>query len=454
MTNKLELLPNNLDAEQGIIGCLLVENNIYDEIQLKPEHFFFPAHEKIYRSIEKFITEGRRASPVTLKNIFENDPDLENYGGAEYLVELANSSIGTFNAKDYAKTVKALFTRRQVIIFSQEVIERARDFDRDADLLSEIEKKLTAVSNDNPASLYSAGEAVSEAMRWISDVRTGKIIPYKTGFTYLDNMLTGFYPGGLYILAGRPGMGKTALMLNLSENIAHHNRALVISLEMRAQELGMRLVSGRTGIPVQAQRQAFDLSQEDWHNITLAQKELSGLNLHIEDASRCNLASIMSIARRHRRKNGSFVLFIDYLGLIGTNSALDKKVYQIEEITNGLKSLAKELSIPVVLLSQLSRGVEGRDNKRPMLSDLRDSGSIEQDADVVLFPFRPEYYHEHDKPQKKANESHEKFTDRMADWEAQKAILKGKAEIIIAKNRNGETGTCPVTFDGQRQRFV
>lgn len=443
--------PHDMESEQGLIGCLFHNNDLFDAIDVRPEEFFYPVHGRIYAEIERLIQKNQNASPVTLKNFFKDDPDLEELGGADYLSDLAANIYSTFNIRDYARTVKDLYRRRRVIELSEEVIAGADNYS--IDIMAFVEERLTLIADDSPTSLCTAGESVTQAMQWISDVRNGKIVPYETGFERLDAILTGLYPAGLYVIAGRPGMGKTAIMLNIAENISIKKRSLVLSLEMRAMELGMRLVAGRTGISVKQQRQAKDLTREQWNAIKSAQSDLSGLNMHIEDAARCNMATIASMARRHKRKYGEFVLFIDYLGLIGTSTKIDKKVYQIEEITNGLKAIAKELNIPVVLLSQLSRAVEGRDNKRPMKSDLRDSGSIEQDADVIIFPYRPEYYHEREKPEQKAGEDQGKFIARMADWEAQKSALAGKAEIIVAKNRNGEEATALMSFDGKRQKF-
>lgn len=453
--SELKLPPHNQDAEQGLLGCLLIDNDIYDAIKTNSDHFFMPAHQRIFVEIEAFIANGRKATPITLKNKFVDDPELEEAGGAEYLAELAASVVNLRNAEDYASTLKELWVRRRLIQVANHVSDRAFSYEimQEGEILADAEKAITELSNDAPNKSFTAVGAVSQSMQWISDVRSGKIIPVKTRYKQLDQILTGLYPANLIILAGRPAMGKTAAMLNLAKNIAQDNNALILSLEMKAQELGMRLIADVAGVNVERQRQAVDLTQEEWEKITEARKKLEAVNLHIQDESRASLSSIISVARKHKRLHGSFTLFIDYLGLIQTDKRIQNKVHQIEEISNSLKALAKELDIAIVLLSQLSREVEKRENKRPILSDLRDSGAIEQDADVIIFPYRAEYYLERDKPEQAVNESDIKFNDRMADWEFQKAKLKGKAEFIVAKNRQGKEGTAYMKFDGERQRF-
>lgn len=448
------IAPHNIEAEQGLLGCLLVENKNYDVISTitSEMHFFMPAHQRIFREIANHVNANKSASPITLKNLFEGDVDLEEVGGAEYLAGLASSVVNVYGAKDYADILKTLYERRAVRDIALNLLDQTNDYSAEnKDILGEAERQITSISNESENTSCTGAEAIQRAMNWMQKVQSGEIKPMSTGYKSLDNKMGGFFPAGLYVIAGRPGMGKTALMLNLADNISSVMPAVVVSLEMRAEELGMRLISAQTGITVSQQRNPCALTQEQWESIRGAKHDK---RLHIEDRSSVNLTALKSMARRYKRIHGEFILMIDYLGLLEMDRAINSKVHQVEEITKTLKQIAKELGIPVVLLCQLNRSVESRDDKRPMLSDLRDSGAIEQDADVVMFPYRKEYYKEREKPEQKANEGQGKFTQRLADYEAELSACKGKAEVIIAKNRQGTMGVSHMGFNGAKQRFT
>jgi len=450
-----KLPPNNMDAEQGLIGCLLVENKNFDVISdiTTEDHFFMPVHQRIFRTIADHVNANKMASFITLKNVFEGDPDLEEVGGSDYLVEIASSVVNPYGAKDYAKVLRTLYERREVVNIAKTLLERADNYScQDDDILSEAEHMITAVSQKTESTSCTGQEAINRALSWMQQVQSGKIQPMSSGYKCLDDKVGGFFPAGLYIIAGRPGMGKTALMLNLADNISNLIPAVVVSLEMRAEELGMRLIAAQTGISVSEQRAPNSLTQEQWQAMRKVSHE--GKSLYIEDRSSVNLSALKSMARRYKRIHGNFVLMIDYLGLLEMDKKIQSKVYQVEEITKTLKQIAKELAIPVVLLCQLNRGVESRDDKRPMLSDLRDSGAIEQDADVVMFPYRKEYYMERERPEKKSNEGEGKYNARLADYEKELSDCRGRAEIIIAKNRQGTLGIAHLNFIGQKQRFT
>ena len=453
---EIEIEPHNMEAEQGLLGALLYDNRAYDRIadKLKPDEFYFAQHARIYAAIIESIEAGRQASPVTLKDRFENDPDLQNVGGARYLAELLASVVSVFNAEDYAVTIRGMHRRRAIIRLAAEMRDIASRDCRDAEeILADAERALTALSDEKQGDIAPVSSAVTDARKWMDDVKSGRLVQFKTGYKELDYKSGGLFGKTLYIIAGRPGMGKTALAVNIADNIGKEKPVLFLSLEMPASELGMRLIAARTGISVSAQREVHGLSSADWENIDAAEKDIAALNLSIFDTPGISLSGIKSSARRFWRKHGPFVLIIDYLTLIKMDRGIANRVHQIEEITVGLKRLAKELDIPVILLSQLNRGLESRDDKKPNLGDLRDSGSIEQDADVVMFTYREEYYLSRSEPVRKSGQSETKYAEAYADWEAQLKRSRGGAEIIIAKNRQGRTGIVPMRFDGDRQRF-
>lgn len=453
-----KVLPQNHDAEQGLLGALLTDNRAYDAISAItiPDHFYAPWHQRIFVAISNFINEGKTASPVTLKNHFENDIDLQSVGGASYLAELAASVVSVINAADYALTLKDAWQRRNLIEAAHKIIDFSSTFSLETrgEALSEAEKLITSLADIRSSSQCSAHDAALEAGDWMQAVKNGKIKPFMTGIPSLDQKISGLFPGRLYVIGGRPAMGKTACGMSIADNVSAEHPALFISLELGRKELAGRLVACRSGVSVNRQQSRDPLSKQEWYSIAGAQTDLIERKLFIEDSHGADIHTIKSIARKFKRQHGQFLLVIDYLGLISLDKKIQSKVHQIEEITTNLKRLAKELDIPVILLSQLSRGLEGREDKRPGLSDLRDSGSIEQDADVVIFIYREEYYLEKDScPSKKEKESHEQFQYRMMDWEAKKDAAKGKAELIVSKNRQGSCGSVQVNFNGIKQRF-
>lgn len=445
---------SNIDAEQGILGVLLADNRAYDRISdlVKPHYFAWPAHQRIFETIEKQINSGTGATTVSLKAHFDKDGDLEAVGGAGYLSEVLATFGGfKFNAENYARTIRELYIRRALVIASQEIKALAEAPDQ-ADVLSETERIITGIVDSHNIKEFSALQAAQSALDWMNDVATGTVKPLKTGIRFLDEKVKGLFPGRLYIVGARPGMGKTAFALTVADNISRYHPCLFLSLEMTKEELAMRQKAMRTGISVDRQQEAEKLSQDDWKALIAANQDVEKLALTIIETAGLSLTAVRSAARRFKRRKGNFVLFIDYLGLMSMDGGL-KKVHQIEQITTALKGLAKELEIPVVLLSQLSRELEKRDNKRPGLADLRDSGAIEQDADVVLFVNRPEVYLAGTEPVRGANEGEGKYMDKVADWQAEMSAARGKAEIIIGKNRQGTGGIVVLKFDGERQTF-
>lgn len=449
--------PYNQEAEQGLLGCIFLDNSVFDQIALITEeaHFYVPVHGRIFAAIKTALAKNIVASPVQLANQFQNDPDLENLGGSSYLADLAACVFSAFNATDYAETIKDLWQRRELLKAATFIKEKAMDFklENRGKALEEAEKIITDLGNHRSSTTYTAGQAVEKARKWMKAVRQGNIQQYHTGLDSLDKKIGGLFAGRLYILGARPGMGKTALALNIADHISINSPVLFMSLEMPAEEIGMRLEASRTGISVGKMQGTEDFDMVEIQALQESLRDIVTRNLYIEDSSGITIHGIKSLARRHKRQHGKFVFFIDYLGLITPDHEIKNKVHQIEDITTNLKRLAKELEIPIVLLCQLSRGLEGREDKRPALADLRDSGSIEQDADVVMFIYRPEYYDSGIKPVRSKKETEEKFQERMAAWERNYYANKGKAEIIIAKNRQGTAGTVTINFNGKSQKF-
>jgi replicative DNA helicase len=436
------------ELEQAFLGALLVDDTVYDDIaHLRPDHFYTPVHGRIYELIKKQKDAGKTITPHQVAQYFATDPDLSEAGGGAYIHDLARNVITTKNAKAHAELIHGLHLRRAVKNLGGNLIDLADNPDIEASptqLLARAEKFI-----------YEAGEIGAEdTIRHISECTTRTIeklgkpeIGIRTGIPKLDAMIRGFKPGELYIIAGRPGMGKTALGLTfaLNASLAGH-KTLFDSLEMPQEQLTQRLLSRLSGECVHS-GDPYDADKVD-----AARRQLDPLPLHVDDKSGLTITEIASRARRHKRRHGLDILFIDYLGLIEAEDRRANKVHQIEEVTKGAKRLAKELGIPVVLLCQLSRALEQRDNRRPNLGDLRDSGAIEQDADVVIFIYREEYYANQDADQAgqaRRPRGRVREAEQLADIDA----LQGRAELIVAKARQNRLGTVYVTFDGERQVF-
>lgn len=444
-------LPHNLEAEQGLLGCLLCENNTFDRIFdiTRKEHFYAPAHQRIFEEIKKRIESGQKALPTTLFTYFENDEGFKSVGGAKnYLIDLASNVVAPINAKDYALHIRELFYKRSLI----EVIADAKTaIDAQENLESVISKTETALSSiqDGGGDDFEATPSIwGETLKHIEAVKNGEIKLTSTGYSSIDKIISGFGEGKLYVLAARPGMGKTALALNIAENVSSQGDVLFFSLEMPKSELCMRLGSRKTSISVGNQSRG---AVDDYQLSRLAATAMPE-NLYVIDKSGMNISKISMLCRRFKRNKRAKLIVVDYLGLIEGDSRM-QKVHQIEEITQRLKNLSKELSTPIMLLCQLSRALEMRDDKRPLLSDLRDSGAIEQDADVVMFIYRNEYYSATEKPKKREKERDEDFQSRLDAHNASMEREKGKADIIFAKNRQGILGSVSLNFDGERQCF-
>lgn len=452
-------LPANPEVEAALLGAVLTNNHAFESVSdiVAPEHFFEPVHGRIFEAIGTLIDRGETASPLTLKKYFEKDEALEPVGGGQYLFDLVSCVISIINVKDYARDIADLARRRALIEIGHDLISGASVSSLDVtagQVQEETEERLFALAAGNIESRGAAFHvALDGALREAEAAyrHDGEITGLSTGLPALDRRMGGLMPQDQIIVAGRPGMGKTALAATIAHNVAvSGSHAMFFSLEMAREQIARRILAYRTGISGWRIRNG-NLGQPDWVALVNAKQELHGLPLHIDDSDTLTVAQIRSRARRYKRRHGLGLIVIDYLQLIepGQDAARQNPTAQITEISRDLKRLAKGLDVPVVALSQLSRQVEGRDDKRPLLSDLRESGAIEQNADIVLFCYRHEYYLEKTEPQpgsKDYQEKHAVWTGRMQD-------AKGQAQAIIAKNRHGPTKTAHLVFDADATWF-
>ena len=468
--NTDELMPHSIEAEQQLLGGLLNNNDLYYSIEDKvdPEHFYDPVHSRIFEIISTRIKDGKLASAVTVNTFLTEDEGLKELGGSSYLAQLMAGSVASSAIKDYSKLVYDLAIRRELIILGQEISSRAQSIKVDEQPEEQIilaEQNLYKIGDSGKSEtgfksfLKALGEAVQVANA--AHHRDGNLAGISTGFIDLDKKMGGLHSSDLIILAGRPSMGKTSLATNIAYNIAKSfkkndnadgtsetvNGGIVgfYSLEMSAEQLAARILSETAEIPSEQIRRG-DMTESEFRRFVEAAKSIESSPLFIDDTPALTIAQLASRARRLKRTHGLDALIIDYLQLVRAGSSRDNRVNEISEITQGLKAIAKELNIPVIALSQLSRQVENRDDKRPQLADLRESGSIEQDADVVLFVYREEYYKEREKPS-----DHD--LEKMAIWQEEMDRLHGRAELILGKQRHGPIGTVELSFEGKYTRF-
>ncbi len=460
-----EQVPYNLEAEQSLLGILLLDNSIMETVSdfLRSFHFADGIHAKIFEGITRLVERGQIADPITLKDYFDREKALEPVGGAKYLVDLANSVLSFASAADYGKLIHDLYLRRELLKISQDISVNARTYDFDTAATHQIEnaeKQLfdLATKGQNGGGFINFGVAVSQALTTteLAFKHEGNIVGVTSGLLDLDKYLGGLHPSDLLIIAGRPAMGKTTLATNIAFNAASAflnnktNGAPVafFSLEMSAEQLAARILSSEAGVSSDKMRRG-EIRTEDFPKFVEVTRRLNQLPLFIDDTPAITISALRNRARRLQRQHGLGLIVIDYLQLLeasGSKKGGDNRVQEISEISRGLKAIAKELHVPVIALSQLSRAVEQRDDKRPQLSDLRESGSIEQDADVVMFVFREEYYLQRKQPPE--------GTEKHREWQEQMAQVYQKAEVIIAKQRHGPVGTIRLYFDGNLTRFA
>ncbi len=461
--------PHNIEAEQALLGAILVNNDAYDRVSdfLKAEHFSEELHRRVYETAGQLIRQGKLATPVTLKT-FLSDQDLGGLTIPQYLARLAAEATTIINAADYGRTIHDLAVRRELIAIGEDVVNVAYDAGVDASPRSQIEdaeRKLYAIAETGR---YEGGFHVfSEALTSAVDMaarafeREGGLSGLATGLNDLDKMMGGLQASDLIIVAGRPGMGKTALATNIAFNIAKAYRSEpapdgghktidggivgFFSLEMSSEQLATRIIAEQAQVPGYKIRRG-DITEQDFHRIAQTARDMQTLPFFIDHTGGISIAQLTARARRLKRQKGLDLLVVDYLQLLsGSKSRGDNRVQELTEITTGMKALAKELNVPIIALSQLSRQVESRDDKRPQLSDLRESGSIEQDADVVIFVYREEYYLKNKQPRE--------GTEDFLTWQNEMERAHGKAEVIIGKQRHGPTGAVELAFEGEYTRF-
>ena len=464
--------PHNLEAEQGLLGAILVNNRAFERVSeyLSPDHFADAAHGRIFAACGQLIEKGQIANPVTLKALFDQDESLQEAGGAQYLVRLAASVVTVINADDYGQAIYDSFLRRELIDIGGEIVNEAYQHDLDlpaAEQIEVAESKLFGLAEHGSSlgGFQEFGEALTTAIRMAEAAfkREGGLAGISSGLTDLDAKLGGLHPSDLLILAGRPAMGKTALATNIAFHVATaalkdpdlgRQVVAVFSLEMSAEQLATRILAEQTEISSEHIRRG-ELTTEDFQKLVAASQNLERAPLYVDDTPAITIATMRARARRLKRQQGLSLIIVDYLQLMRPSAGqrADNRVQEISMITQGLKAIAKELDVPVIALSQLSRAVEQREDKRPVLADLRESGSIEQDADVVMFVFREQYYLEKGEPTQRIEESDDKFHERHDQWKERCEASYGKAEVIIGKQRHGPTGTVTLHFEGATTRF-
>ncbi len=457
--DKFKELPNNIEAEQSVIGSILVTNEIFDEIStiISSVNFYDPMHEKIYNAIESLIYKGMLANPITLKNYFENEKDDLNI--PEYLVKITKFSTSVRQSIEYSKIIYDMFVRRELIKISEQTIDNAKinDLNSNGQNIIENSERLLfdlAEKGSFNSSIVKFDEAMKQTIEMASAAykNEGGIVGVPTGLRDLDDKLGGLHQSDLIIIAGRPSMGKTSLATNIAFNAAKHiqdnskkSSIAFFSLEMSSEQLSTRILSEQARIGSNDIRRGR-ISDEQFDQFLETSKNISELPLFIDETPAISIAAMSNRARRIKRLHGLDMIVVDYIQLMkGTTNNKDGRVQEISQITQGLKAIAKELGIPVLALSQLSRQVEQRDDHKPQLADLRESGSIEQDADVVMFVYREGYYLQRKEPRE--------ATVEHAEWQAKMNEVAHLAEIIIGKQRHGPIGKLTLEFEERFTKF-
>jgi len=471
--------PSNDRAEMALLGALLANNKAYERISefLAPEHFVDPVHGRIYQAIVRRVEAGQLADAITLKAEFEHSGLLDEVGGTAYFAQLLTSMVGIINAGEYGKAVHDAWLRRQLIDIGEVVVNNAFGAEAEIDGRQQIELAESALfrlatQGGNDGGFITFERALTEAILGAERAfrRSGHVSGLTTGLHDLDKKIGGLHTSDLMILAGRPGMGKSALATKIAFGAARalmqearaedpngvpKGSVAIFSLEMSAEQLATRLLAEESRVSGDRIRRG-EIGQRDFDRFVQVSREIAGLPLHIDDTPAITLSALRTRCRRLKRTKGLSLVVIDYLQLmrpsVGTKP--ESRVLEISQITQGLKAIAKELAVPVLALSQLSRAVESREDKRPQLSDLRESGTIEQDADMVLFIYRDEYYLQQRAPKQMAFDSEDKFQSALDKWQRDMELVHNKAEILIEKQRHGPTGKIDVLFEGEYTRFA
>ncbi|MEH3108383.1 MAG: replicative DNA helicase [Sphingomonas fennica] len=474
-----QALPHNLEAEAALLGALLIDNRLVEDVQVKlrADHFHAPLHGRIYEQILRVVDRNMIANPVTLRPMFEADAEMRELGGPAYLARLTGPVATLIGARDFAQQIYDLALLRSLIGVGRDMVETAADTSADVDPKTQIEQAEVALyrvaeEGGETGSVKSFGQATRLAVEMAERALNsgGHLSGVTTGLDGLNAKIGGLHRSDLVILAGRPGMGKTALATNIAFNAAQRfvrdkedgieeaksvgAPVAFFSLEMSADQLATRILSEQSGISSENLRMG-KISQQDFRNLARAAADLETLPLYIDDTPGLTIAALRTRARRLKRQRGIGMVVVDYLQLLSGSgrSSEANRVQEISEISRGLKQLAKELHVPVLALSQLSRAVEQREDKRPQLSDLRESGSIEQDADIVLFVYREEYYVQSREPKRPIEGDDAKTFEAHEQWARDMERAFGVAETIVAKQRHGATGKVKMKFESRVTRF-
>lgn len=469
-------LPANIEAEAAFIGAVLIDNSVLEElpVALQPEHFFEPVHQRIFRRIAELVDRSAVVTPVTLKPYFEADESLKELGGAGYLARLTADGQGLLAPRELSQQIYDLALLRELVSVGRNLVEDALDTSEDVAPMQQIENAEAALFQvaEGAAGGSDAAEFGAASLTALKLIETalnsgGHVAGKTTGLTSVNEKCGGLHDSDLIILAGRPGMGKSSLATNIAFNAADRLMrdrrddieksvgagVALFSLEMSADQLATRILAEQAGISSEALRMG-KISREEFQQLSFASQRLNELPLYIDDTPALSIAALRTRARRLKRRHDIGLVVVDYLQLLqGSQRSKDNRVNEISEISRGLKTLAKELHVPVIALSQLSRAVEQRDDKRPMLSDLRESGSIEQDADMVWFIFREDYYVASREPKRPVEGDDATVHDAHASWAAEMERVFGIAELIIAKQRHGATGKVRLRFEPRITRF-
>ncbi len=472
------LPPHNLDIEASLLGAILRNDTILQQKldKLTSEHFFAPEHQTIFKWIRQTVEAGHKATPATLSHLADNTPNVKALGGKQYLTTLASDVISLINTREYQDTLIDLYTRRQLITVGEDMQQSAHNLDFENTAQKQIETAEQHLYNlaekgDMDKGTIPFTTAMTNALETAEKAfkSDGSVVGISTGLRDLDYWLGGLHPSDLLILAGRPGMGKTALVTNMAFNVAkiyevytdsngkqrqNGGTVLFFSLEMSATQLATRILSEQAEIPSDKIRRG-DIIDGEFNTLCQTVTNINQVPLYIDDTPGLSVTAMRQKARRQHRRHGLDLIIVDYLQLLQgpAGKRFDNRTNEVSEITRHLKLIAKDLDVPVIALSQLSRAVEQREDKRPQLSDLRESGSIEQDADVVMFLYRAEYYLKDRHPERRDNEAEDKYMERVQRHNTKVSDAQNKAEVSIAKQRHGPIGTVALFFNPEFTKF-
>jgi replicative DNA helicase len=473
-------LPHNIEAEAALLGALMIDNRLVEDVQLKlrPEHFYEPVHGRIYEAILLLVDRNMLASPVTLRPMFEADVELRQLGGPAYLAQLTGTNVPLIGARDFAAQIYELALLRALVGVGRNLVERATDTSEAVQAITQIEEAEVALyrvaeQGGEQGGVKTFAQATTLAVQMAERALNsgGHVSGITTGFDSINAKIGGLHPSDLIIIGGRPGMGKSSLATNIAFHAAQRwvrdredgiepeksigAPVVIFNLEMSADQLATRVLAEQSGISAENLRMG-KISREEFRNLARAASDLQGLPLYIDDTPALTVAALRTRARRLKRQRGLGLIVVDYIQLLhgsAQGGSEQNRVQEISEISRGLKQLAKELSVPVIGLAQLSRAVEQREDKRPQLSDLRESGSIEQDADMVMFIYREDYYLAAREPTRPGEGDDTKKFEAHSEWMREMDRVYGTAELIIAKQRHGATGKIKLKFESRITKF-